>query len=98
VPIGNREWTVPLCDLAGIDLHDTASWPTTGTLAIYVVTDLLGAADVQVTGVSMVDDAAQSSFAHAWGLPVPITAEHRLDREQDLLRSWVRAGRIAILR
>lgn len=97
VPVSNRDWSIPLCDLAGIDIRNTAKWTTTGTLGIYVVTELFPAASTAIAGFSIVDNADQSVFEHAWGASVAVTNEHHLDREQALLRKWLTEGRISHL-
>jgi hypothetical protein len=94
LPLSNRDWTIPLCGLAGMDVRNSATWTTTGTLGIYVMTELFPHARTSIAGFSIIDDAGQSVFAHAWGAPVDVTTEHRLDREQALLRRWITQGRI----
>jgi hypothetical protein len=94
LPLSNRDWTIPLCELAGMDVRNSATWTTTGTLGIYVMTELFPHARTSIAGFSIIDDAGQSVFAHAWGAPVNVTTEHRLDREQALLRRWITQGRI----
>lgn len=98
LPVSNRDWTIPLCRLAGIDVHRDAAWPTTGTLGIYLISELFRDAEVSITGFSIVDDAEQTEFAHSWGAPVDVTTEHRLHRERALLRGWIEEQRIRALR
>lgn len=97
LPLSNRDWTIPLCALAGMDVRREPTWTTTGTLGMYVLTELFPDARTSIAGFSIIDDANQSTFAHAWGAPVEVTHEHRLDREQALLRRWIAEGRIAAL-
>ncbi|HEX3786848.1 MAG TPA: hypothetical protein VHW44_03235 [Pseudonocardiaceae bacterium] len=96
VPVSNREFTVPLLELLGMDL-DQAMWPTTGTLLAYLVRELFPNARLLMTGISLIDKPDQVVFAHAWGDPVGVTPEHRLHAESAQLRDWVNEGRIEIL-
>jgi hypothetical protein len=96
VPIPNRRFTLPLIDLLGLD-HGQPVWPTTGTLAIYLVTELFPDADTVVSGLSIVDNPDQTRFSHAWGESVSVTTEHRLHAESRLLREWSGEGRIELL-
>jgi hypothetical protein len=96
VPVPNREYTVPLLGLLGLDPAEPV-WPTTGTLVTYLLTELFPAAEVLLTGMSIVDKPVQETFQHAWGEPVLVTAEHRLAAEADLLRDWHDRGRIRLL-
>ncbi|WP_342668782.1 hypothetical protein [Actinokineospora inagensis] len=95
-PVPNRDFTIPLNRLLGFDPAAPA-WSTTGTLAAYLVTELFPAARVTLTGTSIIDRPEQTSFAHAWGQSVAVTAEHRLAAEAALLRGWVETGRIEVL-
>jgi hypothetical protein len=97
VPVPNWEFTVPMLQLLGLDPAQPV-WPTTGTLITYLVTELFPAASVLLTGMSIVDEPEQSTFRHAWGEPVLVTAEHRLAAEAELLRRWHASGRIELLR
>lgn len=96
VPVPNREYMLPLLELLGLDEKEPV-WPTTGTLVTYLLTELFPAARVLLTGMSIVDKPEQETFAHAWGEPVRVTAEHRLAAEADLLRDWHARGRIELL-
>jgi hypothetical protein len=96
VPVPNREVTLPLLDLLGLDATQPV-WPTTGTLVTYLLTRLFPAASVLLTGMSIVDDPEQVVFRHAWGEPVRVTGEHRLAAEANLLRHWAELGRIELL-
>jgi hypothetical protein len=96
VPVPNYEYTCPLIDLLGLD-PGQAVWPTTGTLVTYLVTTLFPGCAVQLTGMSIVDNTNQVEFQHAWGPPVPVTAEHRLAAEAAQLRAWHAEGRIELL-
>jgi hypothetical protein len=95
-PIPNREYTLPLLDLLGLDRTQPV-WPTTGTLITYVMSELFPNATVSLTGMSIVENPIQSTFSHAWGDPVLVTPEHRLSAEAELLRSWHHSGRITLL-
>jgi len=96
VPVPNREYALPLIDLLGLDPGQPV-WPTTGTLITYVMLRLFPGCDVILTGMSIMDDADQVEFRHAWGPPVPVTAEHQLAAEAVQLRAWHAEGRITLL-
>jgi hypothetical protein len=96
VPVPNRRYTVPMVRLLGFDATQEV-WPTTGTLATYVMTELFPTATVLLTGMSIVDEPDQVTFRHAWGAPVKVTPEHRLSAEAELLRRWHASGRIHLL-
>ncbi|WP_424183777.1 hypothetical protein ACOBQX_17570 [Actinokineospora sp. G85] len=95
-PVPNREFTVPLNAMLGFD-PEVAEWPTTGTLTAFVVTELFPAAKVRMTGMSIIERPDQTTFAHAWGDSVQVTAEHRLHAESALLRTWMDTGRIEVI-
>ncbi|HEX5405911.1 MAG TPA: hypothetical protein VFX16_26850 [Pseudonocardiaceae bacterium] len=97
VPVPNREFTVPLLHLLGLDPAQPV-WPTTGTLITYVLTSLFPEARVLLAGMSIVDNPDQRTFQHAWGEPVRVTEEHRLAAEARLLRGWHAEGRIELLK
>ncbi|PPK65931.1 hypothetical protein V5P93_000175 [Actinokineospora auranticolor] len=96
LPVPNREFTLPLNRLLGFPAT-AATWSTTGTLTAYLVTELFPDARVLMTGMSIIDQPEQTSFAHAWGAAVDVTAEHRLAAEASLLRRWVHDGRIEVI-
>ena len=96
VSVPNHVFTVALKELMGVPADEPA-WPTTGTLAAYVFSELFPQATVRLTGTSVVDRPDQTVFAHGWGPAVPVTAEHRLAAEGALLRSWAARGRIELV-
>jgi hypothetical protein len=96
VSVPNHAFTVALKELMGIPAEEPA-WPTTGTLAAYVFTELFPEAEVRLTGTTVADRPEQTEFAHGWGQAVAVTAEHRLAKEGALLRSWAAQGRIELV-
>jgi hypothetical protein len=96
VPIPNRPFVRPLGLLLGLD-PATARWATTGTLVAYLCVRLFPAARIRLTGFSIIDEPDQTTFAHAWGDDVNVTADHRLRAESALLRSWRDNGRIELI-
>lgn len=96
VPVSNYAFTVPLLDMLELSRTEPV-WPTTGTLAAYLFSELFPDATVRLTGLSLVDNPDQTKFEHAWGEAVEVTAEHRLYREAVLLRRWHDEGRIELL-
>jgi hypothetical protein len=95
VPISNEAFVRPLIRLLGFGADD-AAWATTGTLMVYLCLDLFPDAQVTFTGVSIIDNPVQTTFAHAWGEPVKVTAEHKLAAEAALLAGWAEDGRIRL--
>lgn len=96
VSVPNHVFTVALKELMGIPAEEPA-WPTTGTLAAYVFTELFPDATVRLTGTTVADRPEQTEFAHGWGPAVVVTAEHRLAAEGALLRAWAAQGRIELV-
>jgi hypothetical protein len=96
VSVPNHAFTVALKELMGIPAEEPA-WPTTGTLAAYVFTELFPEAEVRLTATTVADRPEQTEFAHGWGPAVAVTAEHRLAKEGALLRSWAAQGRIELV-
>jgi hypothetical protein len=96
VSVPNHAFTVALKELMGIPAEEPA-WPTTGTLAAYVFTELFPDATVRLTGTTVADQPDQTVFAHGWGPAVAVTPEHRLAAEGSLLRAWAAQGRIELV-
>ncbi|MFR9803229.1 hypothetical protein ACL02T_13130 [Pseudonocardia sp. RS010] len=97
ISVSNRDFTVPLKELLGLDPAE-ASWPTTGTLAAYMMSELFPEARTRLYGLSILERPDQSRFEHSWGSAVPVTPEHRLHAESALLRVWHDSGRIEVRR
>ena len=93
VPVSNTEFTLPLNRLLRFSPH-SATWATTGTLAVWVMHSLFPSAEVTLTGTSLLGPEVHrvTRLEHAWGSAVELTWEHRLADERRVLRSWVRAG------
>jgi hypothetical protein len=98
VPVPNREITLPLCDALGLPSRAEPSWPTTGVTAAWIARMLFPDATLHLAGFSMIDDPDQTEWHHAWGGPRAVRAEHRLDAEARLLRSWIDSGEALWLR
>ena len=96
VSVPNHPFTVAVNEMMGLP-PDEPAWPTTGTLAAYVFSELFPDAALRLTGTTVVDRPDQTVFAHSWGASVPVTGEHRLGAEGALLRSWAAAGRIELV-
>ena len=95
VSVPNAAFTVPLIDLLGLS-HTEAVWPTTGTLATYLFTELFPTARTRLVGTTLLDEPEQTRFDHHWGDAVHVTPEHRLRAESLLLRRWRDEGRIEV--
>lgn len=74
-----------------------ATWPTTGTIAVFLMKTLFPQAVVELAGSSLLGPARSSRLAHGWGDAVVLTPEHRLDAEADLYRRWIAEGRFLVL-
>jgi hypothetical protein len=96
VSVPNHPYTAALKELMGIPAAE-AAWPTTGTLAVYVFSELFPTATVRFTGTTVVDRPEQTEFAHGWGPAVAVTPEHRLAAEGALLRRWAEQARIELV-
>ena len=96
VSVPNHPYTAALKELMGIPAAE-AAWPTTGTLAVYLFSEMFPAATVRFTGTTVVDRPEQTEFAHGWGPAVAVTAEHRLAAEGALLRRWAEQARIELV-
>jgi len=98
VPVPNRGVTTSLNELLGVPWRAERLAPTTGTLASYLAVTLFPDADVLLTGLSYVDDPAQTRWQHQWGDECPVGPEHRIAQEGELIRSWIAEGRARFMR
>lgn len=97
MPISNREFAIPLIDELGLDRR-RAVWATTGTLAVWLVKNVLPDARVLLTGMSLLTgDPTRTRFEHAWGGDVPVTVEHDLGAERAALGRWMSDGWLEVL-
>ncbi len=97
VNVPNREVTLTLSHLLGLDSRNQREWATTGLLSLWVAMVLFPVADITIAGFSMVDRPDQTEWEHAWGDSCPVGSEHHIAREGLLLASWIDAGRIRFL-
>lgn len=67
-----------------------ATWPTTGTVAVFLMRTLFPGALVELSGSSLLRRGTRRSLAHGWGDAVALTPEHRLAAEARLYRRWSR--------
>jgi hypothetical protein len=67
-----------------------ATWPTTGTITVFLMRCLFPAALIELSGSSLLRAGRRRSLAHGWGDAVPLTPEHRLRTEARLYRRWSR--------
>jgi len=98
VPVSNRDVAQPLNDLLGSGWRAEHLAPTTGLTAAYLAVTLFGDTDIVLSGFSFLDDPGQTSWRHQWGDEAPVGREHRIDREAQLMGSWVRDGNVTFLR
>jgi hypothetical protein len=93
VHLNNADVTLRLSAEMGLDSTKDGVWSTTGTMAAWWAHDAFPSARLELAGYSFIDDAAQTSWQHASGATMPITPEHRLAAESQLMRRWVDEGR-----
>lgn len=93
VVVSNRDLTLPLSRALGIDTKAQAIWATTGTMAVYFSSLLFPSARLLLAGFSFVRRPHQTRWDHAWGAPSAVGAEHLIERESTLLKSWIAAGK-----
>jgi hypothetical protein len=67
-----------------------ATWPTTGSVAVFLMRVLFPEALIELSGSSLLRPGARTSLAHGWGDAVALTPEHRLAAEARLYRRWSR--------
>lgn len=92
-PVPGRPLGIPLKRLLRPEENGRGAVPTTGTTAAYLAYVLFPDAELNLTGFSFLHDREQTRWAHHWGTEVPVSASHLLDREADLLQSWIDEGR-----
>jgi hypothetical protein len=95
VTMPNREVVLPLGEAMGADPRAGGQWATTGTVMLWIATRLFPNAEIDATGFSFVDAPDQTAWNHAYGDPSAVGAEHRIDLESVLVRSWIDSGRIS---
>lgn len=92
-PLPNRAITHPLQVLISPDTNGRGVMPTTGTLSVYLARLLFSPeARLLVTGFSFLHDPGQTEWSHQAGDTSIVHPAHRLDRESELLQSWVDDG------
>lgn len=91
-PISNRVFGIPLKVLIRPEAEGRGAVPTTGTEAAYVAHELFPEAELFLTGYSFVNDREQTSWNHHWGDTSSVHRAHKIDREGDLLQSWIDEG------
>lgn len=94
--VPNREVTVPACFDIGVDAYTESHWPTTGTLAAWMMLHMFRDAQILLAGYSFLDDPHQASWSHATGAPSPVGEEHLITREAELMGTWLREGRASL--
>jgi len=97
VNVPNREVTLTLSHLLGLDSRNRREWATTGLLSLWIAMLLFPAADIVIAGFSIIDRPDQTEWQHAWGDSCPVGSEHHIAREGLLLASWIDDGRIRCL-
>jgi hypothetical protein len=90
--IPNRTFGIPLKIFMKPDERGAGAVPTTGTESAYVAHELFPEAQLLLTGFSFLEDREQQRWEHHWGSEAPVHHAHILDREGELLQSWVDDG------
>ncbi len=96
VSVPNREVTVPACAEIGVDAYVESHWPTTGTLAAWMMLRMFPDARLLLAGYSFLDDPHQLAWSHATGAPSAVGGEHLIAREAELMNCWLRDGRASL--
>lgn len=94
IPIGNRAIVHGLRHALGLGRRQ-ATWPTTGTLAVHLVSTLFPTVDIDLAGSSLRADGG--ALEHAWGDATLLTPEHRLTAERRYLARLVAERRLRVL-
>lgn len=94
IPIGNRAIVHGLRHSLGLGRRQ-ATWPTTGTLAVHLVSTLFPTVNIELAGSSLRADGG--ALAHAWGGAALLTPEHRLAAERRYLDRLVAERRLRML-
>lgn len=91
-PIPNRLFGIPLRVRMRPETEGRGAVPTTGTMAAYLMRELFPEANLMLTGFSFLHDREQTEWSHQWGDTCIVHPAHKLDREGELLMSWVDDG------
>lgn len=94
IPIGNRAIVHGLRHALGLRPRQ-ATWPTTGTLAVHLMSALFPTVEIDLAGSSLRADGGV--LEHAWGHSALLTPEHRLTAERRYLDRLIAARRLRML-
>ena len=95
--IPNRALTRELRELIWPGYGELRVDPTTGTLAAWLGYRLFPDAELRLAGFSYLDGQRPRTWEHHFGGQVPVSEAHRVDREGELMASWIAAGRAVAL-
>jgi len=98
VPLSNRDVLGRIGDELEVPWREERLAPTTGMTAAWLAVTLFPEAQVLLSGYSFVDNPNQTGWTYQAGGWSPVAREHRIDAEAALMRSWLAAGRAALLR
>jgi len=98
VPLPNRDVLARIGEELAVPWREERLAPTTGLTAAWLAVTLFPEAHVLLSGFSFVDNPNQTGWTYQGGGWSPVAREHRIEAEAALMRSWLAAGRAALLR
>ncbi|UPK76746.1 hypothetical protein MU582_08945 [Nocardioidaceae bacterium SCSIO 66511] len=96
--VPNGPFTFPLLDELGLPWRERLVVPTTGMMAIAIARTCFPAADLMITGFSMIDQPQQTEWRHQAGDSSPIGGAHYITAESRTLRRWIDNGEVRFVR
>jgi hypothetical protein len=98
VVVRNDAVAVPINEEIGLAWRTLRLAPTTGTTAAWLAMNLFPDAEVLLSGLSYIDDPAQTRWRHQFGDEVGVGPEHRIAEEGRMIGRWLEQGRVRLLR
>ncbi len=98
VPVPNGVVTARLIDRLDPDHEPNSLLPTSGTTAMFLAHEMFPDADMVATGFSFLTARVQTEWAHHGGVTTEVDQRHKLDREAQLLESWLADGSVRFFR
>lgn len=98
VAVPNGAFTFGLLDELGLPWRERVVVPTTGMMAIAIARSCFPAADLVISGFSMIDQPHQSEWRHQAGDSSPIGGAHYITAESRTLRRWIDNGEVRFVR
>lgn len=95
--VPNAEVTIPIGHELGYDARTEPRWPTTGTIAAWVMHRMFPEAELRLTGYSFLRTVSQQHWEHAAGTTVRIREEHQLDDDMRLMSNLLSLPAVRLL-